>query len=164
MSYDQIAIWARVGHTVLVIALLWWLFKRFLAPTVARAQQAKNEEIALAERRRDAAKEQISTAEAEIEQAAKDAQAIRARAEADVRRERELAVAQAWEAGERVIRHADGELERSRLAARAALRIRLIEQALQLARREADAQIDAARNAELVGRFVGSLERSDGRG
>jgi F-type H+-transporting ATPase subunit b len=164
MSYEAIAVWSRIIGTVAVLAILWYVFARFLAPAIARAQQAKNEEIAHAEERRSAAQAQIAAVRAEIEQAERDAAAIRARAESDAKREREAATAQAAEAGERLVRNAEGELARARAAARDALRVELIEKALQLARREADGRIDPALNAQLAGNFVGSLEAGGPRG
>lgn len=164
MSYEAIAIWSRIIGTFVVLAILWYVFVRFMAPAIARAQQTKNEEIAAAERRREAAKTQIAAAQAELAQAERDAEAIRARAEADAKREREAAKTQASETGERLVRAAGGELDRARAAARDALRIELIEKALQEARREAGARVDAARNAQLVDAFVASLERGEHHG
>lgn len=164
MSYEAIAIWSRILGTAAVLAILWYAFVRFLAPAIARAQEARNEEIAQAEQRRDAAKAQIAAAQAEIAQAERDAQAIRSRADADAKREREAAKAQAWEAGERLVRAADGELGRARAAARDALRLELIEKALRQARQEAEARVDAAHNARLVDAFVTSLEGGEHRG
>lgn len=164
MSYEEIAIWSRIIGTVVVLAILWYIFARFIAPAIARAQESKNEEIALAERRRDAAKAEIAAAQAVVAQSEQDAKAIRERVEAEARREREQALAQVREAGERALRNASGELERARLNARAAFRVELIERALRTARAEAEARIDPARNAELVGTFVASLERGEHRG
>lgn len=164
MSYEEIAIWSRIIGTVAVLLLLWYVFKRFLAPAIASAQEAKNEEIALAERRRDAAKAEIAAAQGTLARAEEDAKAILARAEADARREREQALAQAREAGERALRNASGELERARRNAHDAFRVDLIEKALHAARSDARARIDSARNAELVAAFVASLEAGERHG
>ncbi len=164
MSYEAVALWSRIIGTVVVLAILWWAFRRFMVPAITRAQQAKNEEIARAEQRRDAAKAEIAAAQAELDQAERDAQAIRARVEADIARERDQALAQARDAGERAVRNAQGELERARANALVALRIELIEKALELARRDAEARVDQAANAELVDAFVGGLERGVRRG
>jgi F-type H+-transporting ATPase subunit b len=164
MTYESIAIWSRVIGTVVVLALLWYIFAKFLAPAIARAQEAKNEEIARAEQRRDAARTEIAAAQAAVAQAEADARAIRARAEADAHREREQALAQAREAGERSVRNAEGELARGRVNAQAALRVELIEKALDAARRDAEARVDPTYNAALVGKFLNSLEAGDARG
>jgi F-type H+-transporting ATPase subunit b len=164
MSYESIAIWSRIIGTVVVLAMLWYVFVRFLAPAIARAQEAKNEEIAHAEQRRDAAKAEIAAARAEAAQAEHDAQSIRERAESDARREREQALAQARESGDRSVRNAEGELARGRVNAQSTLRIELIEKALDAARRDAEARVDPAYNAALVDKFLTSLEAGEARG
>lgn len=164
MSYETIAIWSRIIGTLVVLGILWYVFARFIAPAIAQAQEAKNAEIGRAEQRCKDAKAEIAAAQAEIAQAETDAGAIRARAQADAKRERDAATAQAQEAGERLLRNADGELERARMTARDALRVQMIEQALELARGEAGQRVDSTRNAELVDKFVGSLESGGGHG
>lgn len=164
MTYEAIAIWSRIIGTVVVLALLWYVFVRFIAPAIARAQDAKNEEIARAEQRRDAAKAEIAAAEAEVAQAEHDAHAIGERAEAEARREREQALAQLRDAGERAVRNAEGELGRARESARAALRIELVEKALDAARRDAEKRVDPAFNTALIGTFVTHLEKEEPRG
>lgn len=164
MSYELIAVWSRIIGTVVVLGFLWYIFARFLAPAIASAQQAKNEEIARAEQRRDAAKAEIAAAAAEATQAERDAESILARAQADAHREREQALAQVRESGERALRSAEGELARARLNAQAALRIELIEKALDAARRDAETRVDPVYNAALVDKFVRSLEAGQTRG
>ncbi len=163
MSYEQIAIYSRIVGTLVVFGILWYLFRRFLAPVIARAQELKNEEIARAERRRTAERTRLDTMIAELTEASRAADAIRRTAEDAARREREQGVAQSREAGERALRNADGELERARMAARDTLRIELIEKALQRASREAAAQVDAKRNTALIDEFLGKLERREPR-
>ena len=164
MTYEAVAIWSRIIGTVAVLALLWYVFARFIAPAILQAQEAKNEEIARAEQRRDAAKAEITAAEAEVSQAEHDAQAIAERAEAEARREHEHAVTQLREAGERAVRSAEGELSRARENARAALRIELVEKALDAARRDAEKRVDPAYNTRLIGTFVTQLEKEEPRG
>ncbi|HXP94381.1 MAG TPA: hypothetical protein VN905_13000 [Candidatus Binatia bacterium] len=159
MSYEEIAIYSRIIGTLVVFGMLWYLFARFAAPVITRAQELKNEEIARAERRRTAERTRLDTMIAELTEATRAADAIRRTAEDVARRERERAVAQTREAGERALRNADGELDRARATARDALRIELIEKALQRASREASAHVDAKRNAALIDEFLGKLER-----
>jgi F0F1-type ATP synthase membrane subunit b/b' len=161
--FEQIAIWSQVAGAVIFFAALVYLFVRFLAPMIEKQQQAKNAELAEAEGRRDRAQADIAAARAEVEQADRDAVAIKERTIADVKREREKMLAETKDEGERAVRNAEGELARARAAANATLRADMIERALQLARKEADARIDASANAGLVANLVDALERKGGR-
>ena len=160
MNYEAIAIWSQVISSVLFIGVLIWLFRRFMVPLIMAAQKAKNDEIALAERRRDEAKATLETLQVRAGSAQADANAIRERALAQAQRERQTALAQAKEAGERVLHNAEGELERARAAARDKLRAEFASGALKLARTEAAEKIDAARNARIVAGFLRFVERA----
>lgn len=164
MSYEQIAIWSRILGTLVVLWLIYYSFVRYIVPAIAQAQEAKNAEIALAEHRRDAARTEVDRAISALTEAARDAEAIRKRVADEAHREREKALAEAREAGERALSNAAGELDRARFAARDRLRVELIEKALQKAREDANARIDNAKNAEIVSRFVGTLEGEQRRG
>ena len=60
------------------------------------------------------------------------------------------------------IHSAEGELARSRAAAREQLRGHLLERALDLARVQAAERVDARVNADLVASFLRTIERDGG--
>jgi len=160
VNYEAIATWSQVISSILFIGVLMWLFRRFMIPLIMAAQKSKNDEIALAERRRDEAKAALEALQARTGSAQADENAIRERALAQAQRERQTALAQAKEAGERVLRNAEGELRRARAAARDKLRAELASGALALARTEAAEKIDAARNARIVAGFLRFVQRA----
>ncbi len=156
--YDALALWSQVIGSIAFIIVIVWLFVRFVAPAVVASQERKNAELAEAERRRDAAGEAVEVARRELQTASGDADAILQRAGADAVREREHILREARAEGERVVRNAEGELGRSRGAARDRLRSELIAQALRIAR-EAAAGVDPAANARIVGGIINQIER-----
>ncbi|MBV8363770.1 MAG: hypothetical protein JO193_04320, partial [Candidatus Eremiobacteraeota bacterium] len=158
-NYEAIATWSQVVSSVLFIGVLVWLFRRFLIPLVMAAQKAKNDEIALAERRRNEAQAALEALQARTGDAQADAEAIAERAAAQAHRERDASITQAQEAGERLLHGAQGELERARAAARVSLRTELAAGALTLARSEAAERIDATRNAQIVSGFLRFVDR-----
>ena len=158
MNYEAIAKWSQVVGSALFVAAVVWVWIKYIQPAVLRAQSAANAQIAEAERRRDAAKAALGTLQADIEVARSDAAGIKERVAAEAQAERDAALREARESGERAVRNAQKELERSRAAARAALRGEMIERALRLARERAAARVDDAFNAELAESFVKSLE------
>lgn len=164
MSYEAIAIWSRIIGTVAVLWLLYYWFVKYLVPAIGNAQEAKNAEIAQAEERRDAARAGVDKAIGELAEASRDAESIRQRVSDEANRDREKAMAEAREAGERAMYNASGELDRARQSARDRLRVELIEKALKQARDDASERVDNAKNAEIVSRFVGSLEGNQRRG
>jgi F-type H+-transporting ATPase subunit b len=159
VSYQQIALWSQVVAAIVFAAIVVWGFRKFIVPAIAAATAAKNEEIAQNERRRDDAKRQVALAQAEVVEADRDASSIRERIAHDAEREAQTVVAEAKVEAERLIRNANGELARSRVAARDNFRIELIEKALNAARHEAKSRIDAGADAKLVERFIDELER-----
>jgi len=159
MDYDAIAKWSQVVGFVLFAAATVWVWIKFLTPAIRTAQANTNRHIAEAERHRDEAKGALEALRHEIEGAKHDASLIRARGEEQARREASAIVAEAREAGERVLRNAQGELDRARTSAREAMRAEFAEKALHLALTDAPARVDAATNAQLVERFARSLER-----
>ncbi|MDQ6826255.1 MAG: hypothetical protein M3Z14_03535 [Candidatus Eremiobacteraeota bacterium] len=159
MNYQAISTWSQVISAILFAAVLVWMFRKFLVPAIAVAQQTRNEEIRVAEKRRDQAQSDIVSMRSVLAAAEIDAASIRERANMDALRERGRAVEEAREAGERALRNAHGELARSRLTAREALRTELIDLALGVARREANAKVDRSTNALLVRTFLDRLER-----
>ena len=159
MNYEQIAIWSNVVCALIFYVVIVWMWIKFAQPAVLAAQANTNKQLAETERHRDEAKASLDVLRAEIEGAARDAAAIRARAAEFAEREREAALAEARAAGERGLRNAAGELERARAAARENLRAELLEKALDLAKSDATARVDAGLNARLVGDFVASIPK-----
>jgi len=159
VNYEQIAIWSNVVCALIFYVVIVWMWIKFAQPAVLAAQANTNKQLAETERHRDEAKASLDVLRAEIEGAARDAAAIRARAAEFAEREREAALAEARAAGERGLRNAAGELERARAAARENLRAELLEKALDLAKSDATARVDAGLNARLVGDFVASIPK-----
>lgn len=158
MNYEAVALWSQVISAVLFIAVLVWMWVKFIQPAVLQAQQNANAGIAEAERHRDQAKAELESLRGEIDSAQRDAAAIKQRVEAQAKAECEAMLADARRAGERGIQNAQGELERSRVAARVRLREELLERAFDLARTQAQQRVDERVNAELVGSFLSHLE------
>ena len=157
MNYEQIAVWSQVISAMLFMAVLVWMWFKFIQPAVLAAQETHNKQIAEAERHRDEAKASLDALRQEIEGAKRDATLIASRANDQAVREREATIAEAREAGERQLRGAQGELDRARAAAREAFRAELLDRALLAARKEASARVDSGVNAKLVDGFVSSL-------
>jgi F0F1-type ATP synthase membrane subunit b/b' len=141
---------------------LIWLWFKFLQPAILSAQDRHNKQIAEAERHRDEAKASLDLLHDEIDGAARDAQSIQERADAQAVREYEATVAEAREAGERAARDAQAEFGRALVAARDRLKIELLDKALAHARDEAARRVDAPANTRIVEEFVTSLERGNG--
>jgi F0F1-type ATP synthase membrane subunit b/b' len=163
MNYTAIAEYSQIASAVLFLAVLVWIWVKFIQPAVVAAQQNANAQLAEAERYRDQAKAQLESLRGEIDNAQRDAVAIKQRVEAQAKAECDAMVADARRAGERTIANAQGELERSRVAARERLRDELLDQALTLARTQAEQRVDAGMNAQLVGAFLSSLEHGGAR-
>jgi F-type H+-transporting ATPase subunit b len=162
MNYQAIAEWSQVISAVLFLAVLVWMWFKFIQPAVLAAQAAQNARINEAERHRDEAKAALEGLQGEIGLAQQDALAIKDRMTAFAATEREAILREAREAGERALRDAEGELARARAAARSQLRDELVEKALQVARQNAVRHMDAAADKKLANAFVQSLERSGG--
>jgi F0F1-type ATP synthase membrane subunit b/b' len=162
MNYEAIAEWSQVFSAILFLAVLVWMWVKFIQPAVLAAQAAQNARINEAERHRDEAKAALEGLQREIGVAQQDALAIKDRIASLVAAEREAVLREAREAGERALRDAEGELARARAAARGRLRDELVEKALGLARENAARRIDAAADKKLATSFVQSLKRSGG--
>ncbi|MBV8637133.1 MAG: hypothetical protein JO322_03550 [Candidatus Eremiobacteraeota bacterium] len=158
IDYEQIAKWSDIVSAILFLAVLVWLWMKYIAPAVLAAQANQNRLLAEAERHRDEAKAALDLLRQEIEGAKHDADLIAERASNQAEHESGVTIAEANEAGERMLRNAQGELERARAAAREQLREELAAKALDLARREAETRVDGGVNARLVDQFVASLE------
>jgi len=155
--YEQVALWSQVLGRVGFLTIVVWCWFRFVTPAVIVARDRKNAELLEAERRRDAAKTEVEAARRELEIAGADAAAIHARAERDALRTRERIVSEAAVEGDRVVRNAGGELERSRLAARERLRGELLARALEIAR-ESARQVGDETDRRLMSDVISSLE------
>ena len=157
----MLAIWSQIAGAIVFLVLLVWLFNKYMAPAIATYTANKNAEIREQEQRRERMRADVGDAQAELTRADEDVREIRARQDVAQKREREAAVAAARGEAERIVRNAEGELERARLAARDKLRIELIEKALQKARAEAQQRIDDATNVKLVEATVDDLARGN---
>lgn len=157
-AYEQVAVGSQIVGAIAFLAIMVWLWFRFLAPAVAASQARKNAELADAEARRDEAKAKIETARGEVSTAEFDARGIIARADADAKRLHERIVADATADAERTVRNAQGELERGRTAAREQLRDDLLARAVKIARRAAE-RVDDSTNRRLIGETVDVADR-----
>ncbi|HKU68905.1 MAG TPA: hypothetical protein VJP85_14115 [Candidatus Baltobacteraceae bacterium] len=158
MNYTAIAEYSQIASAVLFVIAMAWIWVKFIQPAVISAQQNANAQLAQAERHRDEAKAQLDSLRGETDAAKRDAIAIKQRVEAQARAECEAIVDEARRAGERAVANAQGELGRARIAARERLRDELLDQALTLARAQAEQRVDGAVNARLVGTFLNNLE------
>jgi len=156
--YTQVALWSQVAGSVIFLAVLVYIWQRFIAPAVVASQERKNAELAEAERRRDAVRVQVEETKRAVGAADDDVKQISARAERDSTAERERLLLESTNEGERLIRNANGELDRLRAGARDSLRADLLEQALAIAR-EAATRTDAATNQRLIDESLRALER-----
>jgi len=155
--YFHIAVWSQIVSSFLFIAVLVFIWLRWVMPVVMTAQERSNRRIADAERHRDEVKAALEALRTEIETARHDARLIEDRANARADHERETLLKEAAEAGERVLAEAGRELERAIAAARQRLRDEIVARALALARDDARELVNPALDARFVERFTGSL-------
>ena len=158
MDYVEIAKWSQIISSALFLCVMLYLWVKFVQPAIETVQQNRNKQIAEAERHRDEAKAAVESLNGGIEDAQRDADLIRLRAEEQGQLEADAIVEESRQAGERALCNAQGELERARAAAREQLRDEFAERALALARQDAEQKVDGNINARLVQRFVESLE------
>lgn len=163
MNYTAVAEYSQIASAVLFVLAMAWIWVKFIQPAVIGAQNNANTQLAEAERRRDQAKAELESLQGEIAGAQRDASAIKQRVEAQAKAECEAIAAEARRAGERTVQNAQGELERSRAAARDRLREELLDKAFDLARTQAQQRVDERVNAQLVGSFLSKLEHGGGR-
>ena len=157
--YEGVATWSQVVASILFIVVMVVLWIRLIAPAVIASQARKNAELADAEARRDAAREQIDAAQREVTTAEEQTRGIAARAQADATRITEKIRSDAAAEGDRLVKNADGELDRSRATARDALRADLLEKAIAIARGSA-ASLDAATDKKLVDEAVATADKA----
>jgi F0F1-type ATP synthase membrane subunit b/b' len=159
--FETVALWSQVAGAIVFLVVLILLFRKYLIPAVVANEQARNAEIVDAEKRLARMRADAAKARVEVEVADRDAAEILSRVERIAARDRAHVLAAANAEGDRLVRNAEGELERARLVARDRLRIEFIEKALAQARAEAPARVDAAMNSELVRRTVDDLARGN---
>ncbi len=156
--YIKIALWSQIVASVIFIAVLVWMWFRWIVPVVMAAQERSNRQIAEAEAHRDEVKAALEALRAEIETARHDAALIERRAGARAEHEHQALLQEATESGERSLSDAGRELQRARTAARQRLRDELIERALQTAREEASRRVGPELDSRFIAGFAGSLE------
>ena len=159
MSLEALAQVSQIVGAIVFLIAIVWIWNRFIAPGVKTYQEAKNAELAEAEARRDHMRSDVEAARAEIARADDDCAEIRARIDTASERDKRKAIEDARHEAERIVRNAEGELERARLAARDRLRIEFIEKALAKARGDAPARISATADRKLVEETVDDLAR-----
>ena len=162
MSLETLAQFSQIGGAIVFVIAVVVIWNKYIAPAVKAYQAAKNAELADAEARREHIRADVAAARAEVERADEDCREILSRVDLVVHRERDKAIEEARADAERIVRNAEGELERARLAARDRLRIELIEKALAKARAEAPARVGDAANTRLVRVTVEDLVRGKG--
>lgn len=156
--YEMLARWSQILGALAFIAVLVYLFRKFLAPAVAGAEAAKNAEIEDMERQRASAIADLERARSETADTAARAASIRERGERDAVSERERILAEARADGERSLHNAEGELVRGRSSANERLRARILVRALEIAREGAAKRVDAATNERIIGSVIDSIE------
>ncbi len=156
--YESLARWSQILGALAFVAVLVYLFRKFLAPAVTAAETAKNAEIEDMERRRAVAQADLETARRETADTASRAASIRQRGDHDAASERERILAEAHADGERSLVNAEGELVRGRASANERLRLRILERALDIAREGAAKRVDAATNDRIIASVIDSIE------
>jgi F0F1-type ATP synthase membrane subunit b/b' len=162
MSLETLAQFSQIGGAVVFLIAIVLIWNKFIAPGVKGYQAAKNAELAEAEARREHIRADVAAARAEVERADAECREIAARSLTTVEHDNVKALEEAKADAERIVRNAEGELERARLAARDRLRIEFIEKALAQAREQASGRVSDATNAKLVDETVQNLVRGKG--
>jgi len=157
LDYEVIALWSQVLCFVAFAVAAIWIWQRAIAPAVIKAQATQNLHIAELEARLEKVEREREEARASNVRARDEAELIVSRVGELVVREREKYLAEIREEGERELRSAQGELERSRHAARERLRDETLAAALDIARERAVSLVNPSTEARLRDRFVGSL-------
>jgi len=157
-TYEAIAVYSQVVASILFIVVLVVIWNRYVAPAVLASQVRKNDELIVAEKRRDEARAEVEKAQANLASADGDVRAIAQRAQGDASRLHDKVLADARTEGEHLMQVAEGELERSRAVARERLRADLLERAIEIAR-SAATRVDENTNRRLVGDAVDIAER-----
>ncbi len=159
--FVQVALWSQVAGSAAFLLVLILLFRKYLVPAVDANEKARNAQLAEAEARRTRIRNEASKARGEIEVADREATEIRARSAHLIEVDHTRSLAEATSEGQRLVRNAEGELERARLQARDRLRIELIEKALAKARADAPQRVSAAVDHALVETTIADLTRGE---
>ena len=159
MSLETLAQWSQIAGAVIFVILAVVLWNKYLSPAVKSYTASRNAELQQTEERRERLKREADEAVAAVAAAERDASEIRGRVDGEAGRDRAKALAEADAEAARIVRNAEGELERARLAARDRLRIEFIEKALARAREEAPRRISGAVDEKLVESTVADLTR-----
>lgn len=162
MNLELLAQWSQIAGAVVFVIAIVLIWNKYVAPGVKAYQAAKNAELADAEARREHIRADVAAARGEVERADEDCREIVGRVESVVKREHDKALAEARAEADRIVRNAEGELDRARLAARDRLRIEFIEKALAKARGEAASRVGEDANRKLVAGTVDDLVRGRG--
>src|SRR5579875_3545944 len=93
--YLNIAVWRQVVSSIVFIAVLVWMWFKWLMPVFLSAQERSNKQMAEAERHRDEVKGALDALRSEIETARHDAELIKQRAAEQAEHERKAALAEA---------------------------------------------------------------------
>ena len=151
---------AKIIDFVIFISAIVWVFNKYLKAMLIAHQEAQNKLVADAQTHRDRAEAAVAAAQHAIEQAKLDAVRMvdvgRAQAAKLIEDER----AQAREHGQRILAHAEGELERERYRVRRELLEETVEQAHAQAQDLAKHEIGPAQQHTLVERLLRHLERA----
>lgn len=156
--YEDVAFWSQLAGSFAFIACVVYGWMRFITPAVIAQRDRKNAELFEAEKRRDNLRAEIEITRGEVAVAEAEADAIRSRGERDVERLRAGILAEAEAEAERLIRNAEGELARGRMAARDLVRDELLNKAVEIAIASAKS-LGANADRTLIESAVGSLER-----
>ena len=155
--YEHVAFWSQLAGSIAFLACVVFGWVRFITPAVIAQRDRKNAELFEAEKRRDRLRTHIDAAREDLAMAEREADAIGGRAERDAQRLREHILAEARSEGERVVRNAEGELERGRLAARELVRDELLDRAVALAFAAAG-KLEPGADRPLIESALGSIE------
>ena len=159
MNLELLAQWSQIAGAAIFVVVTIAVWRRWIAPAIQNYQEAKNADLAAAEARRDRMRSEADEARADAAQAEAEARTIGERAKSDADAERKRILAEAQEESERLVRNANGEIARARMAARDRLRIEFIEKALIRARSQAADTLDDAANESLIEETVDTLVR-----
>jgi F-type H+-transporting ATPase subunit b len=149
---------AKVIDFALLIAVIWYLYQRFGSAYLVVQQEAQNKAVEDATAQRAAAERAVETTRQAIELAKIDAARMLETGKAQAARliveERNAALEQA----QRIVAHANGELERERYRVRIELLEDTVERATSRARDIIKRDVTPAKQHELVENLLGSLE------
>lgn len=149
---------AKVIDFALLIGVIWYLYQRFGSAYLVVAQEAQNKAVEDATAQRAAAEKAVETARQAIEQAKIDAARMLETGKAQAAR---LIVEErnaASDVAQRILAHANGELERERYRVRLELLEDTVERATSHARDIIKRDVTPAKQHELVEGLLGSLE------